>query len=396
MDDFLNRITRPEVQEFIVSNENTDVQALLLSRREILGLPPSWIATQIQGRRKAKEKLPLWYRTPGIVYPPSISLEQCSSELTAKYKQQLVHGHHAADLTGGFGVDAFFVSQSFPQLEYIEPELSLLELVRHNHLRLGADHISYHGQTAEDFLKNSKEAFDLIYVDPSRRQGSRKVYRLGDCTPDVVALKTELLRKGLHLMIKASPLLDLKQVQRELGVIDQFIVLSVENEVKEIIIHLKRHPDRHQPTIHAVELSKTGEPTPLAFTWEQEKTAKSTYSPPQAFLYEPHAAILKSGAFKLVGERFELDKLGPDTHLYTSEEQKPEFPGRIFRVIEHVTLHSRLHEQFENGYANILTRNHPLSVEEILRKTGLREGGQQYLICTRAEKPIALLADRIR
>jgi hypothetical protein len=114
------------------------------------------------------------------------------------------------------------------------------------------------------------------------------------------------------------------------------------------------------------------------------------------YVYEPNAAILKSGAFKLIGEQYELAKLAPDTHLYTSEEQKPEFPGRLFRVIEQVSLHSKLHEQFENGYANILTRNYPMSVPEILRKTGLKEGGQHYLICTRSEKPLVMVAERLR
>ena len=396
MEDFVTRITHPEVQQFIASHENDDVQALLLAHREILGLPAAWVATQIQGRRKAREKLPLWYRTPGIVYPPALSLEQCSSEQTARYKQQLIRGHQAVDLTAGYGVDAFFASQSFVRLEYVEPDLHLLELARHNHLLLGSENIGYHGQSAESFISRSNEAFDLIYIDPSRRKGSRRVYHLGDCTPDVVSLKDTLLQRSLQVLIKASPLLDLKQAQRELGSVDQFIVLAVENECKETLVHLRRGPERQQPTIHAVQLDKTGEPTPFAFTWEQEKAARSTYSIPQTYLYEPNAAILKSGAFRLIGERYELEKLAPDTHLYTAEVQKPEFPGRLFRIIEQVTLHSRLHEQFENGCANVLTRNYPLRVEEILRKTGLREGGTSYLICARAEKPIALVAERIR
>lgn len=396
MDDFLTRITRADVQEFIASHENSDVQALVLAHREILGVPSAWIATQIQGRRKAREKLPLWYRTPGIVYPPALGMEQCSSELTGRYKQQLLHGHQAADLSAGLGVDALFLSQSFHRLEYVEPDLALLELARHNHLLLGAENIGYHGQSADAFLHSDTSAFDLIYLDPSRRQGQRRVYHLGECAPNVVALRNTLLTKSLQVLIKASPLLDLKQAQRELGSVDQFIVLAVENECKEILIHLRRNPESRQPTIHAVDLDKGGEPTPFAFTWEQEKSAKSTYCSPLMYVYEPNAAILKSGAFKLIGEQYELAKLAPDTHLYTSEEQKPEFPGRLFRVIEQVSLHSKLHEQFENGYANILTRNYPMSVPEILRKTGLKEGGQHYLICTRSEKPLVMVAERLR
>ncbi len=396
MDDFISRITRPEVQEFIAAHEKSDVQALILGNREIHGVPSSWIATQIQGRRKAKDKLPLWYQTPGIVYPPSISMEQCSSERTATYKQQLVHGHHAADLTAGFGVDSFFMSRSSDCFDYVEQDVDLLELARHNHRLLGTENVRYHAQSAETFLQATNEAFDLLYLDPSRRQGSQRVYRLGDCIPNVVALKKDLLQKSLQVLIKASPIVDLKQAHRELGAVDQFIILSVENECKEVLIHLRRHPGSSPPTIHAVDIDKGGEPTPFAFTWEQEKSAKSVYSEPLTYLYEPHAAILKSGAFKLIGERHELSKLAPDTHLYTADERKPEFPGRVFRVIEHITLHSKLFQQFENGYANILTRNHPMSVAEIMRKTGLREGGQLYLICTSTERPLALIAERLR
>lgn len=396
MEDFISRITRPEVQEFIASHEKSDVQALILGHREILGVPSSWIATQIQGRRKAKEKLPLWYQTPGIVYPPSISMEQCSSERTATYKQQLVHGHHIADLTAGFGVDTFFMSRSSARCDYVEQDIDLLELARHNHRLLGADNVRYHRQSAETFLHDTSEAFDLVYLDPSRRQASQRVYRLGDCVPNVVALKKLLLQKSLQVLIKASPILDLKQAHRELGAVDKFIILAVENECKEVLIHLRRNPESGPPTIHAVDIDKGGEPTPFAFTWEHEKSAKSIYSKPLTYLYEPHAAILKSGAFKLIGERYELCKLAPDSHLYTSDERKPEFPGRLFRVIEHTTLHAKLYQQFENGYANILTRNHPMRVEEIMRQTGLREGGQLYLICTSSEKPMALIAERLR
>lgn len=397
MDDYLGRITRPEVQAFIASHEHTDVQALVLSHREILGIPSSWIATQIQGRRKAKEKLPRWYRTPGIVYPNAVSMEQCSSELAAGYKQQLVHGHQVADLTAGFGVDALFMSASADQFDYVEQDAELLQIARHNHVLLGAEKITYTSQTAESFLETATSAFDLLYLDPSRRQGSQKVFRLSDCTPDVVALKKLLLQKSQRILIKASPLLDLKQAQRELGSVDQFIVLSVQNECKEVLIQLRRDPKENQPTIHAVDLDKTGEPTPFAFTWEHEKLAKSAFSKPLAYLFEPHAAILKSGAFKLIGARYGLAKLAPDTHLYTSDERRPEFPGRMFRVIEQVALDSKLATRYEHGFANILTRNHPMRVEEIARKTGLKEGGTMYLICTRTEgKTIALVAERLR
>ncbi len=391
----ISSLSGRDVQKFIASNEQADVQKLLLKHKEILGIPTAWVAQQIQGRRKVKDKLPAWYNTPGIIYPPAVNLEQCSSQVTAMYKHRLVGGHHAADLTGGFGVDAFYLSQVFSIVDYVEPDQDLLNVAKHNHTLLGALNIKYHNMTAEDFLGKSNMAFDLFYADPSRRSGTKKIIRLEQSIPDVIALKSILLKKAQHVLIKSSPLLDLKHAYRELKRVDQFIVLAVENECKELLIGL-RHEAPAEPTIHAVDLDKEGEPTPFAFTWSQEKHSRAHYSLPLSYLYEPNAAILKAGAFKLIGESFRLLKLAPDTHLYTSDEKIPEFPGRLFKVVERVTLDKKLKEKFNKGYVNILTRNYPLSVEKIKKKTGLEEGGTRYLICARSEKPMVLVADRLR
>lgn len=396
MKDFIALITRPEVQRFIAEKENADVQDLVLRHQEILGLPSAWIATQIQGRRKAKEKLPLWYGTRNVIYPPAVNLEQCSSEATARYKQGLIDGHHVADLTGGFGVDTWFLSRVFTRVDYVEPDAQLLAIARHNHVMLGADNIRYHVQTASDFLESNGEAFDLIYADPSRRQGPRKVIRLADCAPDVCALQGVWLSRARQVLIKASPLLDLKQVSRELSHIDQFIVLAVDNECRELLLMLRRNSRESEPTIHAVNLSRDGEPTTFAFTWTQEKLARCESGEPQGYLYEPNAAILKAGAFKLIAKPYGLVKLSSATHLYTSDEKFDMFPGRIFRVIEQVSLDKKLRDRFEGNRVNLLVRNYPLRVEEILKKTGLVEGGDAYLIFTRTRKPLVLLARRIR
>lgn len=396
MSDFLTRISHPDVQQFITEQEKTDVQKLLLRHREILGVPSSWVANQIVGRRKAREKLPTWYRTPGIVYPPVLNLEQSSSEVTARYKQGLVGGHHAADLTGGFGVDTWFLSRVFSTVDYVEPDAQLLDITRHNLTRLGADNIRYHAQTAEQFLQYSPEVFDLLYADPSRREGARRKIRMADCAPDVLTLQQNLLARARQVLIKTSPLLDLKQAYREIPSIDQIIVLAVDNECKELLLVLRRDAREAEPLLHAVNLAKDGEPTTLAFTWSQEKSARSEMSEPKTYLYEPNTAILKAGAFKLIGQQFNLCKLGRDSHLYTSDDKYDEFPGRLFRIIEQVSLRKGLHDHIKDGRINIMVRNYPLSVEEIRKKTGLEEGGLSYLICTRTTKPLALLAQRIR
>lgn len=395
MRDLITSVLRPEIQEFIQFHETADVRELVLGKKSIAGVPVAWIAQQIQGRKKAKEKLPLWYSTPGIVYPPTVNMEQCSSEIAARYKKGLIAGHHMADLTGGFGVDAYFFSQQFQLLDFVEPDKELMKLARHNLDVLSVSNINFHDQTTEDFLSFHSTIYDFLYLDPSRRSTSGKLVKLEDCFPNVVALRPKLLQQSAHVLIKASPLLDLKKAYRDLNAVDQFIVLAHANECKELLISLRRDTG-DEPTIHAVDLDRDGEPTPFAFTWSQEKAASVEFAEPNEFLYEPNAAILKAGAFKLVGKQFRLRKLHPDTHLYTSREKISEFPGRIFKVIEEVALDKDVKSHFQDGYANILTRNYPMTVPEILKRTGLREGGERYLICARTQKHATLVANRIR
>lgn len=395
MSDFLSRITRPDVQQFIVDEELTDVQAMVLRHQEILGLPSSWIATQINGRRKAKNKLPLWYRTRGVVYPPALNLEQCSSEATARFKQSLVNGHSGVDLTTGFGVDSLFLSQAFSTFRSVEPDASLSIVTQHNLQVLGANNVQFHVKTAEAFLHSSLEGYDFLYVDPSRRSHSQKISRLTDSFPDVVELKTSLIKKASQVIIKASPLLDLKQAYRELPSIDQFIVLAHENECKEVLLVLRQLPENTEPVIHAVTLDKNGAARSLVFTWTSEKSADVVLGEPRKYIYEPHAAVLKAGAFKYVGQLHGLIKLAPDSHLYTSEKIQDDFPGRVFEITETVAIGRDLKKRFDQGQANIIVRNFPQTVEQVKKRTGLTEGGTEYLICTRAPRPIALIARRL-
>jgi len=395
MSDFLSRITRPDVQQFIVNEELTDVRAMVLRHKEILGLPSSWIATQINGRRKAKDKLPLWYKTPGIVYPPALNLEQCSSEATARYKQLLVKGHSCVDLTAGFGVDSLFLSQVFSENSSVEPDAALLAITQHNLHLLGAKNILFHVKTAEAFIHSSAENYDLLYTDPSRRSHSQKIIRLIDSFPDVVALNATLIKKAQEVIIKASPLLDLKQAYRELPSIDQFIVLAHENECKEVLLVLRQQRENDEPVIHAVNLDKAGIPSSLIFNWTSEKSADVAHGEPRKYIYEPNAAVLKAGAFKYVGQLHGLMKLAPDSHLYTSDKTHQDFPGRAFEVVEIVAVGRELQKRFDQGQANIIVRNFPQTVEQIKKITGLTEGGTEYLICTRSAKPIALIARRL-
>ena len=197
MKEFLETVLKEDVQDFIREHENADVQKLLLKQKLVCGAPAEWVAQQITGRRRIKIKLPTWYNTMGIVYPLSVHLEQSSSEATAKFKLNIIRQLHpnqgivcGVDLTGGFGVDAYFLSKGFRQFDYVEPNKELLEIVRNNHRQLGATNITYHHASAEEFLNHATEKFQVLFIDPSRRKASRKVYKLAESEPDVVKLRS--------------------------------------------------------------------------------------------------------------------------------------------------------------------------------------------------------------
>ena len=394
---------KEEVQDFLVSHEKDDVQKLLLKQKTIFGAPTKWIAQQLIGRRKARTKLDTWYRTKGIVYPPSLNIEQSSSEATGKFKATLLQDIsnkkklNGVDLTGGFGIDTYFLSLQAHHVDYVEPDVDILEIARHNHRLLGAVNITYHQTSAEVFLHSNTQQFDFVYIDPSRRKGTQKTYRLTDSEPDIVKLQSEILRITNHVLIKTSPLLDLQKGCKVLNHALQIIVVAVENECRELLFLLQNNYNG-TPAIRAIDLDKGGEITNQSFfTFEDEANAPVIFSSPLAYLYEPHVAIMKAGAFKWVAQHYQLTKLAVSTHLYTAVDQKKDFPGRIFKVLEFVKPDKKLKERFANGYVNILTRNYPMSVEEVKKKTGLKEGGDHYLICTQDEKEkLVMIAERVK
>ncbi|HEY5826224.1 MAG TPA: RsmD family RNA methyltransferase [Cyclobacteriaceae bacterium] len=395
--DQLFHIANPEIQEYIFLHENEDEKKLVLAHKEIFGVPSSLIANQIQGRRKAKHKIDLWYKTKGIVYPPSINLEQSSSAATAKFKSSLLtKGKVGVDLTGGLGIDTFFLSQKFEKFYYVEPNESLLAIAKHNHSLLDATNIQYINSSAEEFLVQTKEYFDMIFIDPSRRNNQQKVFKLADCVPDVSSLLSSFLKSSEKILIKASPLLDIQQGQRELQNVEKVFAVSVHNEVKELLFLITKETSP-SPTIETVDLNSNAELIhSFVFHAEEEKSAVADLSPPLRFLYEPVASILKAGAFKTVGIRHQIYKLHPSTHLFTSENKIDSFPGKTFKIIQRGKLDKKLKDLFPDGHANILTRNYPLSVEEIKKKTGLKEGGELFLICAQGEKEKhVLVAERV-
>lgn len=400
-------LSQQAVIDFVRSNEHADEHQLVLKHRTIHGVSSAVVADQIRSRRKASDKLPTWYKTLGVIYPRPLNLEQSSSEATASYRTEIIREFipgvfSGCDLTGGYGVDTFFLSKILGETTYVEPDRTLLEIARHNHQLLGVKNVDWVNIDAERFLQQRSGNFDLLYIDPSRREEGKKLYRLVDCEPNVIALQETWFNNAANVLIKASPLLDITQAIRELKRVSHVFVIAVNNEVKELLILCSAKAV--EVTIHAINIRPPSQelvitarrPSRFDFRPEEERTASARYGELLQYVYEPDSAILKAGAFQLVAQRFDMLKLHKNSHLYSSAMYHKDFPGRVFEVIESVKPGKELQQKFPRGYANIIVRNHPLTVEEVKNKTGLQEGGDLYLLCTQSEKQkLTLIARRL-
>jgi 16S rRNA G966 N2-methylase RsmD len=388
-----------DFQEFLFSNEGIDERKLVLKHKSLFNIPSSIIANQISGRRKAKEKMPSWYSTRGIVYPPSINMEQCSSERTAIFKREIIQtevnkvGLTGADLTGGLGIDSFFLSNICTCLFYVEKEHSVFNLAKHNHTVLSGGQIQHVQQRAEEFINSIKQHFDFIYIDPSRRLGQTKVFKLSDCEPSVSPLLPALFKHTSLVLIKASPLLDLQQAMHELKCVNKVYVVSVDNECKELLF-MCNPQFIGEPFIYCINLPK--KEAFLTFTFSEERSSTVRFSEPLTYLYEPNASILKAGAFKFIANQFNFLKLHAHTHLYTSVDFIERFPGRVFKIEMVNPKSNDLKRFFPDGKANVITRNYPLSSEELKSKLKLKDGGELFLFGVTSTIKLLLIARRLR
>lgn len=342
-----------------------------------------WFLQQVEGKERTADKLPTFASIPDWWYPVRLSCEQCSSELAARYKASLVSGETMVDLTGGYGVDTYFLSEQFEHTDYVEQNAELCRIAEHNFSLIdNRKSIIVRNSSAEDFLASAGQ-YDLIFIDPARRDShGGKVFRLEDCTPNVVELLPTLLAHGKRLMIKLSPMLDLTQAVTSLSQVcwDIFVV-AIKNEVKEVLLLSHQPSEVSRQTITAIDLDKKEQA--FAFTREEELLSTLSVSGLSTFdyLYEPNAAILKAGAYKLIAERFGLHKLDVNTHLYGSDTLIEHFPGRVWKVVEKQDLKQ----------ANVLCRNYPLTPEQLKKKLHLRDGGTAYVIGCRVNNKPTLL-----
>ena len=360
-----------------------------------------WFLQQIEGRERTADKLPTFASIPDWWYPVRLSCEQCSSELTARYKASLLSPlalgegkeERFLDLTGGYGVDTYFLSEQFSHTDYVEQNEELCRIAAHNFALSQKSKverqklsIAIHNTTAEDFLLSSpcgEAGWGLIFLDPARRDShGSKVFRLEDCTPNVVELLPTLLAHSKRLLIKLSPMLDLTQAVTSLSQVNWDIhIVAIKNEVKEVLL-------LSGGTGQIITIDLAQKDQAFVFTREEEQHCGLDIRDGKLanYLYEPNAAILKAGAYKLVAQRFGLHKLDVNTHLYTSRQFIENFPGRVWRITEKQNLKQ----------ANVLTRNYPLTPEQLKKKLHLRDGGTAFVIgCRVAGKPTLLYAERV-
>lgn len=397
---WIDEVSQQDVQAFLLENEHIDARDFVLKYKTMFGIPSSILADQLRGRKKAKDKHPLLYNTRGIYYPPSLNIEQSSSETTAKYKTSIVHDFcnevdTIVDLTGGFGIDSYYLNTLAKRSIYIEPNAELVSIVKHNHRVLGSNTIDYVNETAESFLELSTAKYSIIFLDPSRRVAEKKTFKLQDCIPNVVSLQDELLNRSEFVLLKAAPWLDIDQALRELNHVRMVYVISVDDECKELLFLLDKS-FTGKSLIKAVNLNQSQED--FEFTLEEERNVEASFSEPQSYLYEPNTAILKAGAFKLITNRYPVKKVHQHTHWYTSDERIDNFPGRIFSVQEEIKSNAKdALKSIPSGKANVVIRNYPLSAETLKQKLKLKDGGDVYVLAfTGMSKKHVVVASRIK
>ena len=415
--------------EFIQEYREKDTRQLALQSARFPDVDMSYALDQIKGWQTARRKLPTWAACDGIVYPPHLSMEQCSSEPTAQYKLNLAmewarrvdHASSMTDLTGGFGVDFSFTSCAFASATYVERNAQLCHMVEHNLPLLGIDNAKVVCADAVDYL-STLDMQTMIFLDPARRdQHGAKTVMLADCTPDVVQLLPQLLKKSRFTMLKLSPMLDWHKAVEDLqGTVREVHIVSVGGECKELLLVLSEEIES-ELKVFCVDLEAGGSSlssgsssssgsscSSLSSEPSFPRTPSSPSAPSHAslfvyapgslhpapnsklktqnskFLHEPNASIMKAGCFDELAAAYGVSPVSRNSHLFLSAEPVDGFPGRSFSIERVTTLNKRELRQALAGIekANIATRNFPLSVAELRKRLKLKDGGDVYIFAT--------------
>lgn len=369
-----------DTRQFIEEHLNDDVRELALKYSNAK-VDMALALRQIEARQLLRKKVPSWSDNPDLLFPVHLSVEQCSSEATAQYKASLLHGDTFADLTGGLGVDCFFISQHFKKTDYVELNPELCGLAEHNFRSLQTS-ITVNNESSETYL-SCCESKDCFFIDPARRDTyGRKTVSIADCTPNVIELQDLLLQKARRVMVKLSPMLDISKALKELKHVSEVHVVAVGNECKELLFIMEQGFEG-EPIITCANLQT--EQSEVKYRHCEEGTPIMTLSAiPQNYLYEPNAALMKAGCFDYLSQHYGVRQLHRNSHLFTSEQLVPDFPGRIFAIDGWAPYNKKIKQTLLAGVekASIATRNFPLSVAELRKSLKIADGDEIYLFAT--------------
>ncbi len=375
--DMFEKYLTEEVRSFITNNINKDPYKLLLQKSPFDYVPMKFIVQQIVGRKIATVKFPFLLDHPSFVYPPKVSLEQASSERLARYKAGLIEGDSFADLTGGMGIDSYILGRKFQKCHYVEPNTKLYESTMQNFHILGYTQCEGTNDTAEFFLTNNTQRYDWVYIDPSRRvEGNRKT-GITNYQPNIVELKDELLNAGKKIMIKLSPMQDISECISVLKYVEKIWVISIKNDVKELLLQLDQDQNDN-PLMTIVDLSNKPKNYSSAYL---DRSVDITYSTTKKYIYQPAAALVKSELHNHHAHSIGLQKLHPNTQLFTSDELVESYFGRIFLVKNLIPSNKKeIKKYLPDMKANVITKNYPMNPQKLISKLKIKEGGNEYLI----------------
>jgi len=366
-----------EVMSFIDNNINSDPYKLLLQKSPFEKISMKFLVQQIQGKKVAATKFPFLLDHKTFIYPPKVSLEQASSERIANYKAGLVEGNSFVDLTGGMGIDSYLLGRKFQECHYVEPNKDLFESTISNFFTLDYNQCTGTNSTAEEFLKNNKKQFDWVYLDPSRRiEGNRKT-SITNYEPNIVALKAQLLSAGKNVLIKLSPMQDISECISVLEHVEFIWVISIKNDVKELLLQLGKNKN-YNPKITVVDLDKQSINYQAQYL---DRIVNIECGTTKKYIYQPAAALVKSELHNRNADSLGLQKLHPNTQLYTSDNLVQSYVGRIFEVNAIVSSNIKeLRKHLPDMKANVIAKNYPLSPQQLISKLKIKGGGDDYLI----------------
>lgn len=373
-------LIRPDVQLYLEAHLHSPIATFIFKGSPFPEITIQELAQQLEGKRRVKSKLPLWYETKGILFPPKVNIEQTSSQATAQYKASLLKGGSIIDITGGLGIDSYYFSKIIPNVTHVEMNEKVSAFAKANFETLKATGITCITGNGIEYLSDQNQHFDTIYIDPGRRTDAKgKVFMLKDCLPNVPDHIDVLLSKCTTLWIKTAPLLDITAGLSELKNVSEIHIVAVKNEVKELLWCLKQ--EKSQDTfVHTVNIIGDDKDQ-TTFALDAMYTAEATYEFPKSYLYEPNAALLKSGAFNWISNHYSIDKLQQHTQLYTSDKLIS-FPGRSFKIIKVLPYNKQFKKTLDIQKAHITTRNFGVSVAELRKKFKITDGGDTYLFFT--------------